>query len=145
MKKVSYSVLLLWILVGCATTPEVKGIKPQDIAGRPSVFCKVLAQPDPLLIGGWQCIHHRFIPKLGAEELDPVEFWLVKYGDQYGLYFYREKAGGDKIYRGWREWTINGNEIRSETGVRLFTQEGKVYFSWQRDKPTLMTPLELKK
>lgn len=145
MKKMTVSVLLFWILAGCATTVEVKGIKPQDVASSPSVFCKVTAQPDPVLMGGWKGIHYRFIPSHGEYEPDPVQYWLAKYGDQYGLYFYREKEGGNKIYSGWRSWTINGKEIHSDTGVRLFTQDGKVYFSWRGDKPTLMTPLELKK
>jgi len=145
MKKVYFSALLLWILVGCATTPQVKGIKPQDVAGKPSVFCKVAAEPDPMLLGGWQAIHARFIPKTGSDELNPIQYWLGKYGDQYGLYFYRDKVGADKIYSGWRQWIIDGNEIRSETGVRLFTENGKVYFSWKGDKPTPMTPLDLNK
>ena len=142
MKKVSLSVLLLWILVGCASTPQPKGLRPAAIAGKPGTFCKVVEPPHPLLMGGWQAIHPRFVSKLGHDKLDTIQYWLGQYGDRYGLYFYREKEDADKVYRGWREWTIKGNEIQSGTGVRLFTENGKVYYSWKGDKPTEMTPLE---
>jgi hypothetical protein len=145
MKKASLCALLLWILVGCAITPQPRGIQPHYIAGRPAVFCKVVTPPDPMLMGAWKCIHTKFVPKLGNDELEPIEYWLGKYGDEYGLYFYREKKGGDKIYSGWRQWTIDGNDIHSKTGVRIFTENGKVYYSWKGDKPTEMTPFELKK
>jgi len=119
------------------------GISASDVAGTPSEFAKVEKAPDPALLGGWKCVYQRFRPKTGDYEAEPVEFYLAKYGDKYGLYFYRSKPeGGGKVYRGWREFTIDGKEITSDTGIRFFTEGGKVFFSWERgqkDKPAEMT------
>lgn len=146
MKTMNYSLVLLCVLLGCAAeAPREKGIQPQDIAGRPAVYCKVTVPPDPALVGAWQCIHPRFIPKTSETQEDAIEYVLLKSGNQYAIYFYRDKDKGERIYSGWRNWTINGNEVVSDTGVRIFTQDGKVYYSWKRDKPTQMTPLELRK
>lgn len=146
MKKFYVAIMMIALLLvarAYAMESREEGIRPADVAGAPSVFCKVLKAPDPLLLGGWKGVHNRYISKYSRNELDPVEFWLVKYGDKFAIYFYRSKAaGGDRIMRGWRKWTINGNEIYSGTGVRLFTENGEVFFSWERgmkEKPTKMT------
>lgn len=75
----------------------------------------------------------------GGWDTDPVEYRLIKYEDKYALYFYRVSRGGKKKYMGWREWTINGTEVLSDTGVKIFTQNGEVFFVWQDGKPTKMT------
>lgn len=122
---------------------EQAGISASDVAGAPSELAKVQKEPDPALMGGWKCVYQRFRPKTGEYDPEPVEFYLAKFGDKYGIYFYRSKPeGGGKVYRGWRDFTINGKEITSDTGVRFFTQDGKVFFSWeqgQKDKPAEMT------
>jgi hypothetical protein len=43
-----------------------------------------------------------------------------------------------KRYMGWREWNINGTEIISDTGVKIFTRDGQVFLEWQGEKPIRM-------
>jgi len=122
---------------------ESPGIRAQDVSGKPDVFCKVTKEPDPLLLGGWKCIHHKYDMKLHAYVDEQIEYWLVKSGDRYGLYFYRVKPG-EKTYKGWRECTINGDTITSKAGYKFFTQNGEVFYTWGTggDKPTRMTRIE---
>jgi hypothetical protein len=144
MKKVLIFVALLFTLVAFAfAAPEMKGISAQDVSGKPDVFCKVTKEPDPLLLGGWKCIHHKYDQKLHKYVDEQVEYWLVKSGDRYGFYFYRVKPG-EKTYKGWRECTINGNTISSRAGYKVFTQNGEVFYTWGTggDKPTKMTRIE---
>jgi len=126
-----------------AALAHAANIKSSDVEGLPKVYCKVLKEPDPILLGGWQCIWPRFIAKRSETDTNPVEFWLIKRDGRYALYFYRTKdSGRDKKYIGWKNWKINGNEIVSETGVRLFTEGGEVFFQWHYDKPIKMSPIE---
>lgn len=142
MKTVLGFVVVSFMMVALAfAVPETKGISPQDVAGKPDVFCKVTKEPDPLLMGGWRAVHHRYDMKLHKYVDDPVEYWLVKQGDQYGLYFFRIKPG-EKTYKGWRECTINGGVITSRTGFKISVQNGEVLYSWEGDKPTKMTRIE---
>ncbi len=115
-------------------------ISPAEIAGGPNKHCRVIKEPNPILLGGWKGVHQNFVPKFGYYRPEPINYYLKKSGSGYGLYFYRFKMEGsinwgDK-YRGWRDWEINGDEIRSQTGVRIFTKDGKVYYSWKNDEPT---------
>jgi hypothetical protein len=142
MKTLIVSVMLMFALVAFAfAVPVTKGISAQDVSGKPGAFCKVEKEPDPLLLGGWKCIHRRYNMKLHKDVDEQVEYWLVKYGDQYGLYLFRAKPD-EKTYKGWRECTIKGTEITSKAGVKFFIRDGEVYYSWQGDKPTKMTRIE---
>ena len=142
MKKVLGFVALMFTLVAFAfAAPEMKGLSAQDVSGKPDVFCKVTKAPDPLLLGGWKCLHHGYNTRLHKYTDEPAEYWLVKYGDQYGLYFYRVKAD-TKPYKGWRECTINGTTITSRTGFKITVKDGEVYYNWGGDKPTKMTRIE---
>ena len=105
---------------------------------KPDVFCRVLKEPEPILMGSWKCTFERNLEE-GGWETNPAQYRLVKYEDKYALYFTRVSRGGKKQYMGWREWTINGTQITSDTGVRIFTENGQVFFVWQDGKPTKMT------
>jgi hypothetical protein len=104
---------------------------------KPTAFCQVLSPPDPLLLGGWQIVYVR-TTETGTSDSNPVKYWLVKYGDQYALYFDRITRGGKKRFMGWKDWSINGHEISSDTGVRIFVENGEVYYSWQGQAPGKM-------
>ncbi len=117
-------------------------IKPSDIAGTPNVFCKVDKEPDPILMGHWGCNHKKYDLKSGQTSMEPVEYWLVKFGDRYGLYFHRVKSGTGKTYSGWRKWYIKGSEINSGAEVKIFAKDGSVYYQWKGDNPTKMTRIE---
>jgi hypothetical protein len=146
MKKIFTAILLcVWIMAACTTSSysQPTGISASDVAGAPTEYCKVLKEPDPAFLGGWKVVYNRYVPKTAEYMKDFVEFYLVKHGDKYGIYFYRAKSEGEeKIYRGWREWTINGDEIFSETGVKFIAKDGQAFYSWKNDKPVQMTRIE---
>lgn len=142
MKKVLGFIAVFMVMGTLAfAAPETKGISPHDVSGTPSVFCKVTKEPDPALMGGWRCVHRKYDMKLHKYVDEHVEYWLVKHGSQYGLYFFRIKPG-EKTYKGWRECTINGGVITSRTGFKILVKDGEVLYSWGSDKPTKMTRIE---
>lgn len=144
MKKVVIFVALMFSLAAVASAvSEMTGIRAQDVSGKPDVYCKVTKEPNPLLLGGWKCIHHKYDQKLHQYVDEQVEYWLVKSGDRYGFYFYRVKPG-EKTYKGWRECIINGDTITSGAGYKIFIQNGEVFYTWGTggDKPTKMNRIE---
>lgn len=88
-----FTAIALMVVTLALAAPATRGINPQDISGKPELFCIVTSEPDPLLLGGWQCVHHRYDRKAARYFDEPVEYWLVKSGDRYALYFFRIKAG----------------------------------------------------
>ncbi|MGO9314760.1 MAG: hypothetical protein ACLQDI_18780 [Syntrophobacteraceae bacterium] len=146
MNGVIFSILLFVTISGplhMAANAETGGISPSDIAGAPDKFCTVKKEPDPALLGGWKGVHQNYISKLSEYRAEPVGYYLKKVGNRYALYFYRKKAETDltvTVYHGWRDWEIDGDQIRSSTGVKIFTRDGAVYYSWQNShKPTQLS------
>lgn len=143
MERYAISVVVLFVFAASALAAQEAHIKPLDVAGQPRVFCQVVKEPDPQLMGGWKCVWARPLEKTHDFDTNPVEYWLVKRGDRYALYFYRTKEDGIiKKYIGWKDWVINGTEINSDTGVKLFTKDGGVYFKWKQDTPIKMERIE---
>jgi hypothetical protein len=136
MKRPCITTLIVIILLGSVAYSSASNLG--GASGKPDVFCQVMKEPDPALMGSWKCMFERQLEE-GGWESNPVEYRLIKYEDKYALYFYRVSRGGKKKYMGWREWTINGTEILSDSGVKIFTQNGEVFFVWQGGKPTKMT------
>ena len=143
----SLLVFLFFLFVtGCigavVKAAQSEGITRADVAG-PDKFCTVLKEPDPALLGGWQSVHEVWVSKLSKYRQEPVQFYLAKFGERYALYFYRSKKATDgEVYHGWKEWNIDGDQIVSKTGVRIFARNGEVYYSWQNDEPSRMSRLE---
>lgn len=136
MKGVLTKVLFVAVilgLTGCAAASNLEGA-----SGKPDVFCRVLKEPEPILMGSWKCMFERKLEE-GGWDTDPAEYRLIRYEDKYALYFNRVSRGGKKRYMGWRDWTIDGTQITSETGVRIFSEGGQVFFVWQDGTPTRMT------
>lgn len=140
---IAFSTVMVSVLAFVVLNAIAANIKPQDVAGAPKAYCKVIKEPDPLLMGGWQCVWAFYIQKLHEHDTNPVEFWLIKRDNRYALYLYRTKDGGRKKYIGWRTWTINGKEIYSETkDMRFFTEGGEVFFKWKQEKPIKMSRIQ---
>lgn len=134
--------LLLGVSHGAG--PDPNGIRPSDIAKAPDQFPKVLKEPAPALVGSWECVHMRSTKVPGEYSPEPVQFYLAKRGDKYALFFHRYKPSTNRIYTGWRDWVIEGSEIRSETGVKIVAEGDRVFYVWKDDKPTEMTRFEIK-
>jgi hypothetical protein len=136
MRPLSTTALIVAILLGLAASSVASNLG--GATGKPDVFCQVIKEPDPLLMGSWKCMFERRLEE-GGYETNPAEYRLIKYEDKYALYFYRVSRGGKKQYMGWRDWTINGTQITSDSGVRIFVEKGEVFFAWQDGKPVKMT------
>ena len=140
MKRYLFTVSLL--LVCIASIVLAAEIKPSDVAGKPSAYCTVVKEPNPTLLGHYSCVNRKQNEKGGEFVMEPVEYWLGKLGDKYGLYFYRVKDGKGKAFRGWRKWYLEGDRIRSGESSEIFVKDGDVYFRWKSEKPTKMTRIE---
>ena len=137
MKQVGiiFMIVLIFAFSGCATSNTSPNITSATVSATPKVFCTVLNEPDPLLIGGWQCRSIASQLSRGARILnDPVEYWLVKKDNQYAFYYYHTSRNTSHI--GWQPFIIDGNKIRfSKDGTtpsagysKIMTENGKVYF-----------------
>jgi len=140
MKKMGIKLLIVVVFFGLVGCASVSNMMAGD-EGKPDVFCRVIKEPDPALMGSWKCMFERHLEE-GGTETDPTEYRLIKYEDKYALHFYRISRNGKKKYIGWRDWTIDGAQIISDTGVTIFTKEGGVFFRWQDEKPVQMTRVD---
>jgi len=143
MKRLAIYLSFLVTFVGCATNGEK--LFPES-GEKPDVFCNVIQEPDPLLMGAWECKFHRLPP--GAFDatkrtINHVKYRLIQYEDKYALYFYRTWRSGRKKIREWKNWDINGQEITAGYGVRIFVKHGEVYFTIRGlAEPAKMTRIE---
>jgi hypothetical protein len=136
-------VITIFSLIICvAVTVFATEIKPSDVAGTPDVYCKVVKEPNPALLGHFGCVHRKLDEKTNDVSMEPIEYWLVKAGEKYALYFYRVKDGTGKKFRGWRNWYLEGDRINSGEGSEVFVKDGDVHYGWKNDKPTKMTRIE---
>jgi len=135
--------ITLCILLLCATSIVFAAeIKPSDVAGTPKVYCKVVKEPNPALLGHFGCVHRRLNEETDAYVMEPIEYWLVKVDDKYAVYFYRVKDGTGKKFRGWRKWYLEGDKINSGEMAYIFVKDGDIHYGWRSDKPTKMTRME---
>ena len=139
MKKLTVFIVFFFALVGCTT----KGKTPFDDAKlKPDAFCEVIQEPDPLLMGVWECSFTRYVGKSRPDK-NYFKYRLIQYDDKYALYTHRIWKGGKKEDAEWESWTINGQEILGEPrrfGVKIFVQEGDVYFTIrQLEEPAKMS------
>ena len=136
MKQLWIAVLLVVALLAWSSTAQA--LKPNDPQTKPTVFCNVLQEPDPALLGGWKCTTPLQL-ETGALDVNPVKYWLYKFDDRYALFFERNARDGRKRYQGWQSWTISGKEINSNQGIRIYTENGEVFFRWKNERAVKMT------
>ena len=53
-----------------------------DVAGTPSVYCKVVKEPNPALLGHVGGVHKKPDERTNGYSISPVEYRLVKAGDK---------------------------------------------------------------
>ncbi len=136
MRELWIVVVLALALPGCSLSVQAES----GAAAEPTVFCQVIKEPDPELLGWRKCTFSLDVGK-GERDINPAEYRLIKIGDKYALFFDRVARNGRKRYTGWKDWTIDGKEIRSTTGVRIFTENGQVFFQWKDESPVEMTKI----
>jgi hypothetical protein len=138
MKRIQ--LLMLFALAVLTCVPSVQATGP-DVDKTPTVYCNVMKQPDRALLGAYKCIFKLRLEE-GSTDTNPAKYRLIKVGDQYALYFERIARGGKKRYMGWRDWTISGKEITSGQEIRIYAENGEVFFCWKDEKPVKMTKIE---
>jgi hypothetical protein len=136
MKGTSIRALVVVFFLGLAACASISNLGGAE--EKPDVFCRIVKEPDLMLMGSWKCNFESDLEG-GGRGWNVAEYRLAKYEDKYALYFYRVSLDRKKPFRGWRAWTINGTEITSDTGVKIYTQDGQVFFVWQNGKPIKMT------
>ena len=139
MRNLFIYLVLLLTFVGCSVKKNTPFDNPEV---KPDSFCNVIKKPDPLLMGTRE---GRFTRAEDIAELDKnyVKYKLIEYDDNYGLFFYRSWHSGQKKITEWKNWTINGQEITGDYGVRIFVQGSDVYFTMRGIKePTKMSRVE---
>lgn len=141
MRRIIVLLAFLFLFVGCSRN-ITKSSPNADM--KPDAFCTVIQEPDPLLMGTWECYFVRHKER-DVPDNNYVKYNLTKYDDKYGLYFYRTWRRGRKKVMEWKSWTINGKNISGEPnfGVRIFVQGNNVYFTIRGlDEPAKMTRVE---
>ncbi len=96
-------------------------IKPADVETTPTVYAKVLRPPNPLLLGYW-----RREQPAGIEKPWVFNYWLVKKGDRYAVYYHYDSRKKNS-FSGWADFTIDGDTMTSGVdGTVYFVQGGEV-------------------
>jgi hypothetical protein len=127
------STVLIFALLGCATSNTSPKITAENTSEIPTIFCNVLNEPNPQLIGRWKCRTIK-VPTFGGISTDPVSYSLIKNDNQYALYFHSMSAGGS--YIGWYPFIVDGDMIIYSTDgkpplpgyIKFMIENGKVYF-----------------
>jgi hypothetical protein len=149
MKK-TLIVVFAFLTLGCATSgakiaPDSANmaraspnITPEMIAKNPpDSYCEVVADPNPILLGGW-------MTRVGDN--NPVEFWLVKKEDRYAFYFFLRDNSllKERLMSGWSEMILNGDWIYSPGMLfNFYTEGGKVYYRVRGGTPWEMKRIEV--
>lgn len=121
--RLSLLIGLLCALLFSACSPLP--IAPSDIAGEPTVYCKVVNPPDPALLGYW-----RRIPPGDFNRPHVFNYWLLKKGDRYALFYHWDDKRG-KVVRGWFPFVIDGPRMTSsEDPSTYFVKDGQVFHNY---------------
>ncbi len=129
-RQMFFAVLLLGLglLAACA---DLTTISARDVEGAPKVYATVLKPPNPLLLG-----HYRRSPPSEFRHPWSFHYWLVQRGDKYAVY-YMYDSHKKNAFKGWADFTINGDTITSGLdGAAFFVEDGEVRMSWPGRKET---------
>ena len=139
MRRTLPAFIVLLAFTVLASCKGLNSISSDDTAGTPTVYAKVLKEPNPLLLGHWR----RSAP---AEFEHPwvFDYILVQKGDKYAVYYFYDsrdnKAHGH--FSGWADFTINGDSMSSGVdGSIFYVKGGEVYMQY----PTHNKPSRLQK
>lgn len=106
------------LLSACVTS---LGISQSDVAETPTTYATVLKAPNPQFMGHWR----RYTPP-GLSKPWLFQYWLVKVGDQYAVY-YNYDSRKKNAFKGWASFTINGDTMTSGVDGSIFSiEDGKV-------------------
>lgn len=118
----------LAMLTACASMAPISSA---DVAGTPTTYAKVVKPPNSLLLG-----HYRRSAPVGINKPWAFNYWLIKKGDKYAVYYYFDSHKKNS-FKGWADFTINGDTITSGVdGVTFFVKDGGVEMGYPGRKET---------
>ena len=116
----------LWLVLGlslAACAGGVYPIKSTAVATEPTAWATVKNPPNPLLLGHW-----RRIPPGKFRRPDIYDYWLVRRGDRYAVYYYWQGHEIEQRHQGWAPFVIDGDALTSQVdGSRFFVRDGRVW------------------
>ena len=138
MRRMLPAFVLLLALVMLAGCKSLNSISDQDVAGTPSVYAKVLKEPNPLLMG-----HYRRSAPAELSKPWTFNYCLVKKGDKYAVFYDYDSRKKDNFH-GWADFTVNGDSLTSGVdGVVFYVKDGRVYMQYPgRDVPYHMDKVD---
>lgn len=110
------------LLALCAACARMEPVTLQDAATEPSAYATVKAPPNPLLLGHW-----RRPPPPEFNKPWEFDFWLVQKGDKYAVYYHYDSRRKDS-FKGWAEFTIDGDSMLSGVDGCVYYVEGSEVF-----------------
>ncbi|WP_169727797.1 hypothetical protein [Desulfovibrio inopinatus] len=118
---------LMFLAISCSSSgPWLYHITPEDVASEPTVYAKVITPPNPELLGFW-----RRDPPTQFNKPHTFDYWLIKKGDKYAVYYYWKDPKHGRTYDGWAPFVINGDTMRSTVDAsKFFYKDGKVWHNW---------------
>uniref|UniRef100_I2PXK7 Lipoprotein n=1 Tax=Desulfovibrio sp. U5L TaxID=596152 RepID=I2PXK7_9BACT len=122
MARVCMAALLVFLLAGCAGNIANKAA----LGTEPTVYAKVLKEPDPLLLG---C----YLRSRPSEFNRPnsYQYCLVKKGDRYAVYYKWRDGKTMEQHEGWMPFTINGDRMISDTEPSTYlVKDGGVWHNY---------------
>lgn len=117
-----------WIALAClamtlTACDGMYGIGAEDRSGKPTVYATVLKTPNPAFLGCFL----RTRPS-GLNRPNKYEYCMIKDGDKYAVYYYTHDGKKYRVYRGWSNFTIDGDTMISDVdAVKYFVKDGQVF------------------
>ena len=141
MRRILPVLVVLSVLLAFSACQGLNSISDKDAAGTPTVYAKVLKEPNPLLMGHW-----RRIPPAEFNHPWIFDYILVKKGDRYAFYYFYDSRNNAQhgYFSGWSDCTIDGDSMTSGAdGSIFFVKDGEVYMQYPgHPKPTHMQRAE---
>ena len=141
MRRMLPALIVLLAVTILASCKGLNSVSSQDVAGTPTVYAKVLKEPNPLLLGHW-----RRIPPAEFNHPWIFDYILVKKGDKYAVYYFYDSRNNKKhgYFNGWAAFTIDGDSMTSgEDGSIFYVKDGEVFMKYpDHDKPNRMQKVD---
>src|SRR5512140_3086196 len=128
MRRTLPALLVLLALMVLASCKGLNAISSDNTAGTPTVYAKVLKEPNPLLMGHW-----RRIPPAEFNHPWLFDYILVKKGDKYAVYYFYDSRDNKQhgYFSGWAAFTIDGDTMTSgEDGTIFYVKGGEVLMQY---------------
>lgn len=110
------------LLAGCAGSAASR----PELAGDPTVYAKVLQEPNPLLVGCYMRSRPSEYRRPNA-----YQYCLVKKSGKWAVYYDWRDGKTLEEHKGWMPFTINGDRMTSDTEPSTYlVRDGRVWHNY---------------